>query len=281
MSDFELERSPEARELAEDALFQLLDALGAHDLNLVVLGGLVPELLTGGEGSEAPAHLGTTDIDIHISLFADAESHVGPLEAALETIGAEPDGGVDGWRWLIPWSGSRVRIEFLCDLEDQPEGVTVSLPGCRRLRAANLRGTGFVARDWAEEPIERVVDGETVTYQARFARLGGLPAREVYAARLRGAEKDYYDLVHVLLYNRAGGPGQAGAQLASGQFADDVRVARNLFGEIEARFNDASDYAAQSYARQALRVDPEADPAQLAQDAVGAIAEFIAALNLP
>lgn len=169
----------------------------------------------------------------------------------------------------------------LCDLEDQPEGVTVSLPGCRRLRAANLRGTGFVARDWAEEPIERVVDGETLTYQARFAGPEGYLLAKSYAARHRGAEKDYYDLVHVLLYNRAGGPGQAGTQLASGQFADDVRAARNLFGEIEARFNDPSDYAAQSYARQALRVDPEADPAQLAQDAVGAIVEFIAALNLP
>jgi hypothetical protein len=280
MSDFELERSPEARELAEDALFQLLGALGAHDLNLVVLGGLVPELLTGGEGSEAPAHLGTTDIDIHISLFADAESDVGPLEAALEAIGAEPDAGVDGWRWLIPSDGSRVRIEFLCDLEDQPEGVTVSLPGCRRLRAANLRGTGFVARDWAEEPIKRVVDGEIVTYQARFAGLEGYLLAKSYAARHRGAEKDYYDLVHVLLYNRAGGPAQAGSQLGGGQFAEDVSAARNLFREIEARFSDPSDYAAQSYARQALRVDPEADPAQVAQDAVGAIAEFIAALNL-
>src|SRR6266508_16369 len=206
MSDFELERSPEARELAEDALFQLLGALGAHDLNLVVLGGLVPELLTGGEGSEAPDHLGTTDIDIHLSLFADAETNVEPVEAALEAIGAEPDGGVDGWRWLIPSGGSRVRIEFLCDLEDQPEGVTVSLPGCRRLRAANLRGTGFVARDWAEEPIERVIEGETVTYQARFAGLEGYLLAKSYAARHRGAEKDYYDLVHVLLYNRAGGP---------------------------------------------------------------------------
>jgi hypothetical protein len=280
MSDFELERSPEARELAEGALFQLLGALGAHDLNLVVLGGLVPALLTGGEGSEAPAHLGTTDIDIHISLFADAEEDVGPLEAALEAIGAEPDGGVDGWRWLIPSGGSRVRIEFLCDLEDQPEGVTVSLPGCRRLRAANLRGTGFVAREWAEQPIERVVDGETVIYQARFAGLEGYLLAKSYAARHRGAEKDYYDLVHVLLYNRAGGPEQAGAQLRSSQFADDVRAARNLFGEIQARFKAPSDYAAQSYARQALGVDPEADPAQLAQDAVGAIAEFIVALNL-
>jgi hypothetical protein len=280
MSDFELERSPEARELAEDALFQLLGALGAHDLNLVVLGGLVPELLTGGEGSEAPAHLGTTDIDIHISLFADAEEDVGPLEAALEAIGAEPDAGADGWRWLIPSGGSRVRIEFLCDLEDQPEGVTVSLPGCRRLRAANLRGTGFVARDWAEEPIGRVVDGETLTYHARFAGLEGYLLAKSYAARHRGAEKDYYDLVHVLLFNRAGGPAQAGSELVSGQFADDVRVARNLFREIEARFSEPSDYAAQSYAGQAFRVNPEADPAQLAQDAVGAIAEFIAALDL-
>ncbi|MGH2971559.1 MAG: hypothetical protein ACRDLE_05420 [Gaiellaceae bacterium] len=248
---------------------------------MVVLGGLVPELLTGGEDSEAPTHLGTTDIDIHISLFADAESDVGPLEAALEVIDAKPDEGVDGWRWLIPSGGSRVRIEFLCDLEDQPEGVTVSIPGCQRLRAANLRGTGFVARDWAEEPIERVVDGETVIYLARFAGLEGYLLAKSYAARHRGAEKDYYDLVHVLLYNRAGGPGQAGAQLASGQFADDVSAARNLFAEIEARFGAPSDYAAQSYANQALRVNPEADPAQLAQDAVGAIAEFIAALDLP
>lgn len=183
MSDFELERSPEARELAEDALFRLLDALGAHDLNLVVLGGLVPELLTGGEGSQAPAHLGTTDIDIHISLFADLESDVGPLESALEAIGADPDEGVDGWRWLIPSGDHRVKIEFLCDLEDQPEGVTVSLPGCNRLRAANLRGTGFVARDWVEEPIERLVDGESVIYQARFAGLEGYLLAKSYAAR--------------------------------------------------------------------------------------------------
>jgi hypothetical protein len=118
-------------------------------------------------------------------------------------------------------------------------------------------------------------------YQARFAGLEGYLLAKSYAARHRGAEKDYYDFVHVLLYNRAGGPGQAGAKLAGGQFADDVRAARNLFREIEARFGAPSDFAAQCYVRQALRVDPEADPAQLAQDAVGAITEFIAALNLP
>ena len=101
-----------------------------------------------------------------------------------------------------------------------------------------------------------------------------------YAARYRGDEKDYYDLVHVLLFNRAGGPEQAATQLIEGPFRDDVRAARSIFLETEARFGKVSDYGAQSYARQALRVQPDADPTQLAQDAVSAIAESIAALDL-
>jgi hypothetical protein len=279
MSDFELERSPEARRLAEDALFRLLDALEGHELSLVVLGGLVPELLTGGQGEDIPTHLGTTDIDIHISFVAGAESDLSALETALEAIGAEPDPKIDDWRWLIPVDRMRVRIEFLCDREDQPTNTPIPLPGCQRVKAANLRGTGFVARDSIEEEIKGAVDGETAVRRARFAGLQGYLMAKSYAVRHRGEEKDYYDLVHVLLYNRAGGPAQAGAQLVGGQFADDVSASRNLFREIEARFSDPSDYAVQSYVNQARRVDPEADPAQLAQDAVGAVAEFIAALN--
>jgi hypothetical protein len=281
MSDFELERSPEARELAEDALFRLLEALADHELNLVVLGGLVPELLTRGQGDETPAHLGTTDIDIHISFLADPENDLNALETALEAIDAEPDPGIDGWRWLIPVGGTRVKVEFLCDLEDQPAGATILLPGCSRVKAANLRGTGFVARDWIEEEIERTADGETKVLRAKFAGLEGYLMAKSYAARYRGAEKDYYDLVHVLLFNRAGGPGEAGKQLAEGRFAKDVPTSRLIFREIEARFTQPSAFGPRSYALQAIRVEPEADQAQLAQDAVGAIAEFIAALALP
>ena len=89
-----------------------------------------------------------------------------------------------------------------------------------------------------------------------------------YAVRSRGADKDYYDIVHVLLYNRAGGPEQAGRLLAGGKFAEDVKAARSIFREIEARFTHASAFGPQSYVQQALRVQPEADAAQLAQDAV-------------
>ena len=279
MSDFELERSPEARELAENALVRLLDALGERELDLVVLGGLVPELLTGQQGDETPAHLGTTDIDIHVTLVTDPENDLSELETALETIEAKPDPKIDGWRWLIPTDGIRVKIEFLCDLEDRPANETIPLPGCHHVKAANLRGTGFVSRDWVEEEIERTTDGEPSVRRARFAGLEGYLMAKSYAVRSRGADKDYYDIVHVLLYNRAGGPEQAGRLLAGGKFAEDVKTARSIFREIEARFTHASAFGPQSYVQQALRVQPEADAAQLAQDAVSAIADFTAALE--
>jgi hypothetical protein len=280
MSDFEFERSPAARALAEDALVLLLNALGDAELELVLLGGLVPELLTGDQGTEIPAHLGTTDIDIHISFMADAQADFSALEAALEAIDAELDPAAEGWRWLIPIGTARVKIEFLCDLDDQQAGAAIPLPGCLRLTAANLRGTRFVARDWVESQIVRTTAGETITRRVRSAGVEGYLMAKSYAARYRGADKDYYDLVHVLLYNRAGGPAEAAALLAGGAFAEDVRAARSVFREIEARFASTSAFGPYSYATQALRVQPEADQAQLAQDAVGAVADFIAGLGL-
>ncbi len=47
-------------------------------------------------------------------------------------------------------------------------------------------------------------------------------AAKLFAARERGKEKDYYELAFVLLYNRAGGPKQAGDQLMT-EFALDLR----------------------------------------------------------
>ena len=49
-SDFDHERSPEARALAEEALLRLLVALAGQEVELVVLGGLVSEILTGTLG---------------------------------------------------------------------------------------------------------------------------------------------------------------------------------------------------------------------------------------
>jgi len=279
-SDFELERSPAARALAEGALLRLLAALEGQDIDLVVLGGLVPEILTRGQAEAVPAHLGTADVDVHISFGIDPERDLNPLEQALETIGATVDPKIDGWRWRIGVAGARVKIEFLCDRDDAAGDQAIVLPGCRVLTAANLRGTGFVARDWVEEELTGSIDGEQVAVSAKYAGLDGYLMAKAHAVRHRGLDRDCYDLVYVLIYNRAGGPGQAAERLRSGQFAADVTNARALWREIGARFADARAFGPQSYTAQALLVEPEADIAELRQNAVGAVAEFIAGLQL-
>lgn len=279
-SDFESERSPDARALAEEALLRLLVALAGQEVELVVLGGLVPEILTRGQAETVPLHLGTTDVDIHISFGVDPDRDLSSLERALKTIDAEPDRKIDGWRWRIHVDGVPVKIEFLCDRDDAAADQPIALPGCRMLTAANLRGTGFVARDWVEEELTGAIEGERVTVLAKYAGLEGYLMAKAFAVRHRGLDRDCYDLAFVLIYNRAGGPGQAAELLRSGEFAEDVRNARAVWREIEARFTDASAFGPRSYGDQALLVDPGADSAGLRQNAVGAVAEFIAALQL-
>jgi hypothetical protein len=150
------------------------------------------------------------------------------------------------------------------------------------VKAANLRGTGFVVRDWAEEQIERTTDGETKVRRARFAGLEGYLMAKSHAVRHRGEEKDCYDLVHVLLYNRVGGPEQAGTLLAQGRFADDVQASRSIFREIEARFVGTADFGPKRYTLgKRSASNPNQTKHNSRKDAVGAIAEFIAALELP
>jgi hypothetical protein len=283
-SDFATERSPEARALAEEALLRLLVALeGRHAdvVALVVLGGLVPEILTRGQAETVPAHLGTSDVDIHVSFVTEPNRDVSSLEAALDGAGFEPDRGhAGGWRWRILIGGAPVKVEFLCDREHLQANQSVALPGCQRLAAANLRGTGFVARDWTEEELSGRVDGKFVTVIARYAALQGYLMAKTWAVRHRGLHRDFYDLVFVLLFNRAGGPAEAAELLCTGKFAADVNAARSVFREVEARFDSTNDFGPASYADQALQVDPEADGARLRQDAVAAVAEFIAGLRL-
>ena len=103
---------------------------------------------------------------------------------------------------------------------------------------------------------------------------------KLVAARERGKDKDYYDLTYVLLHNRAGGPHEAGEQLAHDQFGDDVRGRVSLFREIGARFSTSKDAGPNGYMAQMLQVEPDADPATLREDAVSAMADFFEGLEI-
>jgi hypothetical protein len=197
------EPSSQARGLAESALAWLLDELKDEDLFIVVLGGLVPEVLTRGQEPPVTPNLGTADVDVLLATHVHADRDYGPVEAALDRMGFAATG--EAWRWRGRVGDRPVVIEFLCDLDTAREGEEIHPLGCRTLAAANLRGTGFVARDYAwEEITARVSDGRTVTVRARFAGLEGYLLSKAVATRTRAADKDYYDFAYVLLYNRAG-----------------------------------------------------------------------------
>jgi hypothetical protein len=140
------ERSPAARARAERALCTLAAHITDDDVPLIVLGGLMPEILTEGRET-GPPHLGTTDVDMLLVAHLEQTEGLTRIEAALEAAGFSTPRGENGWRWRGIIDGFAVKLEFLYDLDTEPEGI-VAIPGCRVLRANNLRGTGYVAADW-------------------------------------------------------------------------------------------------------------------------------------
>ncbi len=277
-ADLEEDRSPAGRARAEKALVTLVHRLDNEDIPLIVLGGLLPEVLT--EGHEAgPTHLGTTDVDMLVAAHLDSRVEMVELERALTATGFKPIPGQGGWRWRGTIDGIAMKLEFLCDLETERTEALIPLAGCATLRAMNLRGTGYVTQDWVWRELTAELEAHgQVRVRARFAGLEGYLLSKSVAARQRGAEKDYYDLVFVLLYNRAGGPSEAANQLGSGDLAAHIEPLRSTFQEIRARFFGTSSQGPAGFASQSLLVDPSMLEPQLRATAVAAVAQFIDAL---
>jgi hypothetical protein len=264
--------------LAERALAALLHGLDGVETEIVVLGGLVPEILTNGQEPPAPPHLGTTDVDLLLVTHLTLEADLGHVEKALENLNFEPVEHY--WRWRGRVGGPPVKIEFLCDLDSHPAFEPVQLEGCRRLVAQNLRGTGYVTRDWAWRRLETTLgNGDTVAIEARFAQLGGYLLSKLVSAREREAEKDFYDLAYVLLHNRAGGPSEAARTIAAGPLVVALPGLRSTLLEIRERYRGPNDLGPSGFAAESLKAEPEAEEAELRADAVAAVREFLAALS--
>jgi len=131
-----------------------------------------------------------------------------------------------------------------------------------------------------EELSGTIADGTQVRVRARFAGLEGYLLSKCVAVRTRAATKDYYDLVYVLLHNRAGGPEPAAQRLLDGALADALGALRTTFIEVRERYRRTTDSGPVGYAEQAVEVEPEADPALLRADAVDVVQRFIEVLGI-
>lgn len=265
-------RSRVARVAAEAALVRVVHHYGERP-EFVVLGGLVPELLCS---TSEYAHAGTTDVDVQVNLEIAAGSvNTARLEAALRNAEFEPD-AERAWRWTADGLGTGVvvRFELLADLADQPEGVTVTFDECEDLGAANLRGTGYAARDVEVRKMTSKIGGVLHTVEINVSGLAGFLLAKTAAAYSRRQPKDWYDIAFVLLHNDAGGPEQAGAVVLEhfgGEITGSIRTA---IEDLNANFVRPAAQGPLAYAGQVLLDHPELDRATAAADAVVAVMAF-------
>lgn len=264
----EQERSRSARRAAERALVRVVHHYDGRP-EFVVLGGLVPELLCA---KSELLHAGTTDVDVQVDLeIACGAVQTRRLEQALLNAEFEPD-GQRIWRWKAdgPERGAVIKVELLADLEDQPSGAQIVFEGCASLGAANLRGTGFAARDVEVRRLRARIGGVWHEGEVSVTGLAGFLLAKCAAAHSRRKPKDRYDIAFVLLHNDRGGP-EAAAQRVLERFRDELSTLRSALVDLQANFSHVRAQGPEAYADQLLLDHPDLERATLRADAVLAV----------
>ncbi len=267
MTDEDPPRSLAARAAAELALVRVANHYGGRP-EFVLLGGLVPALLCAQSDTR---HAGTTDVDVQVDLEISAGSvNAARLEQALRKAGFRPDGQYI-WRWRSSdgHQGAIVKFELLADLDTQRAGETIKFANCDDLGAANLRGTGFAARDREVRTI--VADDHGVQRQAEIyvTGLAGFLLAKTAAAYSRRKPKDWYDMLN----NDYGDPAAA-AERVWQVFGASIAPVESALEDLNANFAEPSAQGTSAYVDQITLDYPDIDLATAAADGQIAIQTF-------
>jgi len=239
----------------------------------VLLGGLVPALLCAGSPWQ-PA--GTTDVDVQVDLeIAGGAVQAARLEQALRNAEFEPD-AQRTWRWnFTDPSGVRtvVKFELLADLETEPQGATIEFAGCDQLGAANLRGTGYAAKDTTIHQLRAKDHGTWRLAEIYITGLAGFLLAKTAAAHSRRKPKDWYDIAFVLLNNEQGDALTAAARVRE-VLGEPTGAIRTQLQDLRANFADSSTQGTSAYVNQITLDHPEVDPSTAAADAILAVGIF-------
>lgn len=267
-------RSAAARRAAELALVRVVHHYAGRP-QFVLLGGLVPALLCS---SSQWRHAGTSDVDVQVDLeIAGGSFQAARLEQALRNAEFEPD-DERIWRWKTTDTvRATVKFELLADLDDQPNNATVKFDGCDRLGAANLRGTGYAAKDTEVHLIRANDHGTWREAEINVTGLAGFLLAKVAAAHGRSKPKDWYDIAFVLLNNDLGDAFAAAGQVRE-VFGPPTGSIRTQLQELRANFAEPSAQGCSAYVDQFLSDHPDADASVAAADAQLAIGAFVATL---
>lgn len=265
----------------ERALVTLLGDLGPWRERVFLVGGLAPRYIVGQLPEGAPAHIGTTDVDLVIGLALgdDTPETYRTLETNLKRAGFSAE---NSFRWTRLVDGISVQVEFLCETDDvepgrifKPHGESVG----SGLGAFNVRGAQLAALDFTEHEVEaeRLDDGGLSTIAVRVCGLLPYVVLKILAFQDRHDNKDAYDLVFCLL-NHGDGPEAAGAVAAGSPVVSHPQVA-DVLRLLAERFADADRDGPASYAAFLALPDDAESVARLRREAVAVVRTFLVAFD--
>lgn len=256
---------PRVTELCERALVTVIGNAGFWGHHLYLVGGLAAGYLTRDMRTDAPAHVGSRDVDLAIVLAVD-DATSGNYETLIRNL---RDGGFaqapldddPDFRWRREVGGHSIVVEFLGESSDVAAGRSFKPKGGAgsAFQAFNVPGVRLVASDFEEISItaERLDAGGRSTVSVRVTRVLPFVVLKIFAYRDRHHRKDAYDLIHVL-QNQVGGPEAAGRSMAESPVASDALVGEALALLME-RFADPVNDAPTDYgAFMSAGDDPEA-----------------------
>jgi len=257
--------------------------------HLAIVGGIVPGLLVPDPPRGTAPHVGTADLDLHLSLqlmegeTADYYASIVEGLRSLDLAADDSDGRTRRWRWLGTHRGVALQVELLCPARGRPAAqeppaagtvAEINVGPTGQITALAL-GLGHLVTDDITVISRRVeTSAGFLTYPFPVAGLTSWLCLKSEAIVGRNKAKDSYDVVWLL---NALGPEQAaetvvGSPLLAGTHALEVQaVLGRLVGD---QFLDTTSVGPQSYA---TFIGATAGPPQHRQ-AQATVAEFGRAL---
>jgi hypothetical protein len=241
LSDYD----PVLRSKLQGEAARIIRAFGFAGAHVIIIGGLVPSLLVPQVEVGLEPHVGTTDLDLCLSV-ALVEGDVGAydrLEKCLREAGfemAREDGKSVSWRW-VGGQGGHVSVEFFCSTADGREPGRLHRPGGvvgGKLSALVLATGALIDRDFRVVELEvDLPDGGGRTKQEfRVAGPAAYIAAKADALRRRNKNKDAYDVVWLSECWPGGQPALALEMKNSPIYAelnDSLEILRDEFATID------------------------------------------------
>jgi hypothetical protein len=224
-SDYDDPMSARLLGIAADVLRSFGSAFGGR--HLAIVGGAVPGLLVAEAPPGIAPHVGTADLDLHLSLhLLDGETadYYQAIIDGLRSLGLRPDaqGGREiRWRWVGRYRDAQLQVELLCPVRTRagrPESPAAATPA-----EANIGPSGEITA--LAVGFGHLVPEDTITVERRVETRRGMLSYEFPVAGVaswlclktdaimrRDKPKDAYDVVWL---TDALGPDQAAEAIAA------------------------------------------------------------------